>query len=126
MPVDGSGSLERQKTLHYAADSVTNAMSSLVKELKTGRSTNQLLRRSVVVIDHPVRHDSVCLLLVLSPVLHWNDLLFNRCCCCGGLCPIPFVGSCNFQEDRHRVKRLIRKWRVTRGRRRRRMWRRVV
>lgn len=34
--VDGSGSLGRQKTLHYAADSVTSAMSSLVKELKTG------------------------------------------------------------------------------------------
>lgn len=34
--VDGSGSLGRQKTLHYAADSVTNAMSSLVKELRTG------------------------------------------------------------------------------------------
>lgn len=66
MPVDGSGSLGRQKILHYAADSVTNAMSSLVKELKTGRSTNQLLRRSVVVIDHPVRHGSLCLLLVES------------------------------------------------------------
>lgn len=36
---DGSGSLGRQKrndSLHYAADSVTNAMSSLVRELKTG------------------------------------------------------------------------------------------